>query len=182
MLYPPKKILLKDGRTALLRNPDPNADAAALISHLKRIVSETEFLLRYPEECNWTEAQERKLLSEGNADDMRLMLVCEVDGEIAGMCGLSQYPQLKFHHRASLDIGLQKRFWNLGIGTAMLEALMDVARELGVMQLELEYLEGNARGRALYEKMGFTEVARHPDAVRFRDGSLRSLVFMMKKL
>ena len=182
MLYPPKKIRLKAGRTALLRNPDPNADAAALISHLKRIVSETEFLLRYPEECNWTESQERKLLSEGNADDMRLMLVCEVDGEIAGMCGLSQYRQMKFRHRASLDIGLQKRFWSLSIGTAMLEALMNVARERGVMQLELEYIEGNARGRALYEKMGFIEVARHPDAVRFRDGSLRSLVFMMKKL
>ena len=44
------------------------------------------------------------------------------------------------------------------------------------------YIEGNARGRALYEKMGFTEVARHPDAVRLKDGSMRSLVFMMKKL
>lgn len=182
MLYPSKKIILKDGRTALLRNPDPDADAAALIGHLKRIVSETEFLLRYPEECNWTEAQERNILLESNADDMRLMLVCEVDGEIAGMCGLSLYPQIKFCHRASLDIGLQKRFWSLGIGTAMLEALIEVARERALVQLELEYIEGNDRGRALYEKMGFSEVARHPDAVRFRDGSLRSLVFMMKKL
>ncbi len=182
MLIEPKKILLKDGRAAVLRNPDPETDAAALISHLKRIVTETEFLLRYPEECYWTEAQERNILSEGNADDMRLMLVCEVDGEIAGMCGLSQYPQMKFRHRASLDIGLQKRFWNLGIGTAMLEALAEAAKERNLLQLELEYIEGNARGRALYEKMGFTEIARHPDAVRFRDGSMHSLVFMMKKL
>jgi len=182
MLIEPKKILLKDGRAAVLRNPDPETDAAALISHLKRIVTETEFLLRYPEECYWTEAQERNILSEGNADDMRLMLVCEVDGEIAGMCGLSQYPQMKFRHRASLDIGLQKRFWNLGIGTAMLEALAEAAKERNLLQLELEYIEGNACGRALYEKMGFTEIARHPDAVRFRDGSMHSLVFMMKKL
>ena len=182
MLFKPKKIVLKDGRVALLRNPDPDADAAALIHHLQQIVSETEYLLRYPEECNWTEAQERNILSENNADDMRLMLVCEVDDEIAGMCGMSLYPQIKFRHRASLDIGLQRRFWNLGIGTAMLEALIEAARERGVVQLELEYIDGNARGRALYEKMGFTEVARHPDAVRFRDGSMRSLVFMMKKL
>ena len=182
MFYTPKKILLKDGRAALLRNPDPDADAAALINHLKQIVSETEFLLRYPEECDWTEAQERDILSANNADDMRLMLVCEVDGEIAGMCGLNLNRPIKFRHRANLDISLQKRFWNLGIGTAMLEALMDVARDRGVMQLELDYIEGNARGRALYEKMGFSEVARHPDAVRFRDGRMRSLVFMMKKL
>ena len=182
MLFNPKKIVLKDGRVAVLRNPDPGADAAALIHHLKQVVSETEFLLRYPEECNWTEAQERNILSENNADDMRLMLVCEVDGEIAGMCGMSLYPQMKFRHRASLDIGLQRRFWGLGIGTAMLDALTGVARDRGIMQLELEYIDGNARGRALYEKMGFEEVARHPDAVRFKDGCMRSLVFMMKKL
>lgn len=182
MLIEPKKIQLKDGRVALLRNPNPDADAVALIDHLKQIVSETQFLLRYPEECNWTEAQEKNILSENNADDRRLMLVCEVDGEIAGMCGMSLYPQIKFRHRANLDIGLQKKFWNLGIGTAMLEALIETARERGVLQLELDYIDGNARGRALYEKMGFTEVARHPDAVRFKDGSMRSLVFMMNKL
>ncbi len=182
MLLNSREILVKDGRTGVLRNPDPEADAVALIRHLKRIVTETEFLLRYPEECDWTEAQERKILSESNADEMRLMLVCEIEGEIAGMCGLSMNRQIKFRHRASLDIGLQKRFWNLGIGTAMLEALTKAAKARGLMQLELEYIEGNARGRALYEKMGFTEVARHPDAVRFKDGSMRSLVFMMKKL
>lgn len=182
MLVKPREILLRDGRVALLRNPRPDADAAALIDHLNRIVSETDFLLRYPEECNWTVAQERDILSESNADDMRLMLVCDIGGEIAGMCGMSLYRQIKFRHRASLDIGLQKRFWNLGIGTAMLEALIDTAKERGVMQLELEYIDGNARARALYEKMGFTEVARHPDAVRFKDGCMRSLVFMMKRL
>ena len=152
-------ITLTDGRTAVLRNPDPEADAAALICHLRQIFSETEFLLRYPEECNWTEAQERDILSSGNADDSRLMLVCEVDGEIAGMCGLSLFQQIKFRHRASLDIGLKKRFWNLGIGTSMLDALIKAAREQGVMQLELEYIEGNGRGRALYEKAGFTDVS-----------------------
>ena len=49
MLVKPKEILLKDGRVALLRNPNPDTDAAALIHHLWQIVSETEFLLRYPE-------------------------------------------------------------------------------------------------------------------------------------
>ena len=182
MLLNPRNIRLKDGRAAVLRNPNPDADAAALIQHLKQIAAETEFLLRYPEECGWTEAQERNILSEGNADDKRLMLVCDMGNEIAGMCGMSLYPQIKFRHRASLDIGLQKRFWNMGIGTAMLEALIETARDRGVVQLELDYIDGNTRGRALYEKLGFTEVARHPDAVRLKDGSMRSLVFMMKKL
>ena len=57
-----------------------------------------------------------------------------------------------------------------------------IARERGIRQVELEYIEGNDRGRALYEKLGFVQVAEHPDAVRLKDGSFRKLVFMMKVL
>ena len=182
MLYESKTFTLKDGRAAVLRNPEPERDAAAMIEHLKQIAGETEFLLRYPEECRWTEEQERSVLADINASDMRLMLVCEVDGEIAGMGGLNFNGQIKFSHKANLDIGIRSKFWNQGIGSAMFESMIEVARRKGVVQLELDYIEGNARGRALYEKMGFQEVARHPDAVRLKDGSMRELVFMMKKL
>ena len=64
----------------------------------------------------------------------------------------------------------------------MFRAMEDVARQRGVMFMELDYIGGNARGRGLYEKMGFQEIARHPDAVRLKDGSLRELVYMMKRL
>lgn len=182
MLYESKTFTLKDGRMAVLRNPEPQRDAAAMIEHLRQIAGETEFLLRYPEECRWTEEQERNVLADINASDMRLMLVCEVDGEIAGMCGLNFNGQIKFRHKANLDIGIRSKFWGQGIGTAMLQAMIDVARERGVRQLELDYIEGNERGRGLYEKMGFTQVAEHPDAVMLKDGSFRKLVFMMKRL
>ena len=90
MRYEPKAFLLKDGRRAVLRNPDPERDAAEMVRRLREMCGETEFLLRYPEECTWTEARERDILAGINASDQRLMLVCEVDGDIAGMCGLNQ--------------------------------------------------------------------------------------------
>ena len=182
MLYESKTFTLKDGRTAVLRNPDPERDATRMIEVLTRVCGETEFLLRYPEECRWTVEQEIHVLEGINQAENRLMLVCEADGAVVGMCGLNLNGQIKFRHRADLDISLLKAYWGQGIGTAMFEALIEVAREKGVRQLELDYIEGNARGRGLYEKMGFQEVARHPDAVRLKDGSFRSLVFMMKKL
>ena len=126
--------------------------------------------------------QERSILAEINASDARLMLVCAVDGEIAGMCGLNLNASLKTRHRADVDIGIRRAFWGLGIGTAMFEALIDVAREKGVRQLELDYIEGNARGKALYEKMGFVQYGEHPEAIQLRDGSCRSLVLMQKRL
>ena len=182
MLCEPKTIKLKDGRAAVLRNPDPDGDAAGMVAVLKRICGETEFLLRYPEECLWTEAQERDLLDGINRSDERLMLVCEVDGSIAGMCGLNLFSHMKLRHRANVDIGILSAYWGQGIGTAMFEAMTGIARERGARQMELDYIEGNARGRALYEKMGFVEFAEHPDAIMLRDGSFRKLVFMMKKL
>ena len=182
MLYEAKSFALKDGRQAVLRNPDPERDAAEMISCLKQVCGETEFLLRYPEECPWTVEQEKQTLADINGYEGRLMLVCEVGGEIAGMCGLNLYPQLKYRHRADVDIALLQRFWGLGIGTAMFESMIAVARGKGLLQLELDYIDGNARGKALYEKMGFEQVGERPDAVRLRDGSLRSLMLMTKKL
>lgn len=182
MLFEAKSFTLKDGRSAVLRNPDPEGDAAAMVEVLTRMCGETEFLLRYPEECGWTVEQERSVLAGINQAEGRLMLVCEVDGAVAGMCGLNLYPQLKFRHRADVDIGLLRRYWGQGIGTAMFEAMLAVAREKGVRQVELDYIGGNARGRALYEKMGFVEVGQRPEAVRLRDGSFRNLIMMMKRL
>ena len=50
------------------------------------------------------------------------------------------------------------------------------------MLVELEYMEGNERGRRLYEKFGFRIVAEKPNAYRLRDGSMRSEIHMQKYL
>ncbi|MBQ2691081.1 MAG: GNAT family N-acetyltransferase, partial [Clostridia bacterium] len=69
------------------------------------------------------------------------------------------------------------------IATSMLELLIEVARNrAGVELVGLEYIEGNDRARALYEKRGFVESYRKPDAIRWRDGSIHAEIGMMKYL
>ena len=181
MVFEQKRFLLKDGHAAVLRVPEPD-DAAEMLLYLKQTAAETEFVLRYPEECVWTEEQERGLL-EGfrNAPDS-LMLACFVDGVLAGNCNLQINPHIKDRHRGNVAIALRKAFWGRGIGTAMFQEMIAVARARGVEQLELDYIEGNARARMLYEKMGFEQYAVHPDAIRLKDGSRRSLICMLKRL
>lgn len=181
MLFNPMRLTLKDGREAVLRVAEPE-DAEAMVRYLRDTAEETEFVLRYPEECHWTLEQERTLLQNFKDNPNSLMLCCFVGSELAGNCNLQFFPQMKCRHRASVAIALYKAFWGQGIGSAMFEAMIAVARERGVEQIELEYIDGNARGRALYEKMGFVRVGEHPDAIKLRDGSYRSLVFMIKKL
>ena len=181
MQFSPKEIRLKDGHAAVLRVPEPE-DAADMIRYLTDTAAETEFVLRYPEECRWTLEQEQALLQSFKDNPDSLMLCCFVEGRLAGNCCLQFNGQMKLRHKASIAIALYREFWGLGIGSAMLGTLEDAARQRGVMFLELDYIDGNARGRALYEKMGFAEVARHPDAVMLKDGSTRCLVYMMKRL
>ena len=181
MQFSPKEIRLKDGRAAVLRMPEPE-DAADMIRYLTDTAAETEFVLRYPEECRWTLEQEQALLQGFKDNPDSLMLCCFVEGRLAGNCNLQFNGQMKFRHKASIAIALYREFRGLGIGSAMLGTLEDAARQRGVMFLELDYIDGNARGRSLYEKMGFAEVARHPDAVMLKDGSTRCLVYMMKRL
>lgn len=75
-----------------------------------------------------------------------------------------------------------KEFWGLGIGTRLLEKITDIGRGIkGVIQFELEYIEGNSKACALYEKAGFRTVGVHPNAVRMRDDALRHEYLMIKK-
>lgn len=114
MLYEKKKITLKDGREAVLKAPDPS-EAAAMLRFLKTLASETEFILRYPEECTETDEQEAAFLESVNQSPTDLMIVCTVDGEIAGNCQISFHKRLKIAHRADIAIGVLQKYWGLGI-------------------------------------------------------------------
>lgn len=181
MDFPCKTIRLKDGRQALLRGAQPG-DAAALADFMKVTAGQTEFLLRYPEECTMDAAGEAVFIDDVLHSPNQVMPCCFVEGRLAGNAMLTMNSRIKTRHRGSLAVGLLEEFWGLGIGTALFEALIAMARERGLTQLELDYIEGNERGRRLYEKLGFAEVAQIPDAYRLKDGSLRKSILMVKKL
>ena len=183
MFFAPVDITLKDGRRAILRSPDPQKDAADLVQYLHDTAADTPYVLRTPEEIRYTvEGEERFLRAVVDSPD-DCMILCEVDGHIAGNCHLSFNSRVKTRHRSSVAIALRKAYWGQGIGTAMFQAMEGLARQReGVLLMELEFIEGNTRARALYEKMGFRIVGLHPDAIRQADGQLYALVAMQKRL
>ena len=182
MLCSEKKFKLKDGRIAVLRSPKEE-DAVELLALLKDVTRETDFLLRAPEECTMTEEQETAWINNARSSPNTAVFLCEVDGEIAGDCEIVFLSRLKLRHRAVVGISLRKVYWNLGIGTAMFEEMICLAKERGgIIQLELEVMEGNDRAIHLYEKMGFRIVAARPNAFSLEDGSLRDEYIMVRAL
>lgn len=183
MQFEPKKITLKDGRTAILRSPDPAADAADLVQYLHDTAADTPFVLRCPEEVSMTVEGEERFLRGVVESPGDCMILCEVDGVIAGNCHLKFNGRIKTRHRADVAIALRKAFWGNGIGSAMFEAMIGLAKQReGVTVMELEFIEGNSRARALYEKMGFRIVGWHPDAIRQPDGTMLALYLMQRAL
>jgi len=181
MIYERKVIRLKDGREAILRSPQP-ADAAQMLEYLRTTASETEFVIRYPEECNDSEEQEAAFLQRVIESPLDMMILCEIGGKIAGNCQLMLHGRLKTKHRAGVAIALKQAYWGLGIGTIMFEEMIHTAKSHNIQQIELEVIEGNERAMGLYRKMGFEIVSEKPDAIRLKNGTLLKEFLMIKKL
>lgn len=174
---------LKDGRTAILRSANEK-DAKALIEYMKKSTGETDFLLRTPEECETqTIEQEIDFINNCNSSDTHTLLVCEADGKIAGNCMVWWNKRAKTGHRANVAIGLLSEFWNQGIGTRMFREMIKIAESNpNILQMELDFIEGNSRARALYEKMGFRITGIKFNSIRQNDGTLCNEYSMIREI
>ena len=182
MKFEPRTITLKDGRTCVLRPTHPD-DSAQMIEYMKQTAGETPYLLRYPDEVSYTIEQECELLTNILNDPGHVMMVAIVDGKVAGNCSISDIgAKRKIRHRCSMAIALYQDYWNLGIGSAMIDYLTELAIQLGYEQMDLEVVADNTRAQALYRKCGFTETGRRARALKFDDGTYHDELLMVKIL
>lgn len=171
MLVEPKTVTLKDGRKCTLRNATAE-DAEQMLDYLYKTSEDTEFVLRYPDEVNYTLEQEKQILTDCLNQQGRIMMVADVEGKIAGNCDLSPKGfKRKMLHRASVAIALTKEFWNIGIGSALMGYILEQADKIGYEQTELEVVSCNERAIALYKKMGFEKTGQNLHALKLDNGT-----------
>lgn len=83
MIIEEKEVILKNGRTVILRSPGED-DAEAVIEHIRITSGETHFLARYPEEVVLTVEEEKTFLKKLNGDPDDFMIVAFLDGQLVG--------------------------------------------------------------------------------------------------
>lgn len=182
MKFAERTFTLKDGRTCVLRPNGPEF-AEEMVEYMKKTAGETEFLLRYPDEVNFTVEKEREILGNILEDPYHIMMVAVVNGKAAGNGSVSGIgTKRKIRHRSSLAIALYEEYWGLGIGSAMINYLSELAASVGWHQLDLEVVAENERAQALYRKCGFIESGRRHNALLFDDGTYHDEVLMYKDL
>jgi len=150
---------------------------------LKITAAETPFLIREPDEITLSIKQEQDFIRAKKNSDNELLLIAEIEGRHIGNCSLMSVGGFKrYRHRCDIAIALYKEFCGLGIGKAMLETVLDIAKKAGYEQAELEVIADNKPAIALYEKLGFKTYGTFPDNMKYDDGSYVDAHYMMKKL
>ncbi len=96
--------------------------------------------------------------------------VAEVDGNVVGIASLMHNARPRLSHSASIGISVHADYQGVGVGTKLMETLIDLADNWMLLtRIELGVLEGNDGARRLYEKFGFVEEGVKKMAV-VRDG------------
>ena len=182
MIYPAETIRLRDGRSCVIRSVEPE-DALPMLRYMKIMLGQTPFLLRTPEEFDYTPEQEARILETRKNDPRGLMLTAELDGEIIASASFASHgSKARVAHRAELGISVRKDCWRQGIGSALMERLVAAAAQLGYEQLELTVSASNRRALNLYLKYGFKVYGTRPHGMKHGDGVYDDDYLMVKML
>jgi len=95
-------------------------------------------------------------------------LVADADGEIVGSLHVEQ----SRHGFGEIGMAVAREWRGRGVGSALLAAAIDWAREHGLHKLSLSVFAHNAAAIALYRKFGFVEEGRLVKQYRRASGEL----------
>ncbi len=118
-------------------------------------------IFRAPENCRTTlqlPSQELWLTRQRVLDPPAGMirLVATRDNRIIGMISLRPRQRRCREHIGGIGMMVHPDFWGLGVGSRLMEALLDRAeKSLNLARIELEVHTDNPAGIRLYEKFGF---------------------------
>lgn len=177
-----RETVLKTGDALLLRSLGAQ-DAQEALCVCRQTAGETLNMMRYEDEWNITVEQEEEFIRRAENGPKSLMLGAFLRDRLVGIASIAPpSPVDRARHRADLGICVLKSHWGMGIGTAMMRALIGAAKETALEQLELQVVSTNEAAIRLYERFGFETFARHPRKLKYRDGRYADMLLMMLDL
>ena len=145
----------QDGRRLVIRKARPE-DAEALIEAVNVIAGETDFLSFGAGQFWLTVDEERKLIERHLESDNHLFLVAWIDDAIVGVTLFMGGSRERIRHCGDVGLNVARPFWNQGVGSRLLDALIDSARRSPVVtRLDLQVRTDNTWAIHLYRKKGF---------------------------
>ncbi|MDD5934091.1 MAG: GNAT family N-acetyltransferase [Clostridiales bacterium] len=173
-----KTIILKNDKPCVLRNCEAS-DAKEVYDNFHLTHGQTDYLLSYPDENSYDADWEKLFLDKKEKSDREIEICAVVDNKIVGTAGIEAIGHKeKVKHRAEIGISIEKDYWGLGIGRALMGACIECARKAGYTQVELNVVADNISACSLYKSLGFVEFGRNPKGFRSRTVGLQEIVLM----
>lgn len=143
-------------------------DARAIVTAEKEIAQTPGYFCSQPDELS--EENVIKTITTLSQTGKGVYLVAEQDGVIVGHAFLEPLQLKSICHVAQLTIGVHKGWQERGIGTALMQKIIEWARQSQTIEkIELNVRAKNDRAVALYKKMGFVEEGRLKNRIKIKD-------------
>jgi len=157
-------------------------DAQELLGLMREIYLQSDFLSMDESDVNHTVEEQRESLKNIYESANNTLLGAFVDGKLVGTAGIHASHQRRIFHIGEIGISIHQDYWNSGLGTLLMQDLIDWAKDSKVIRrLQLTVQKRNTRAVHVYEKMGFkTETIMERGAIdadgHFLDVHLMSLM------
>ncbi len=173
----PKTVTLKDGTPATLR-PMVKEDAGKLFEFFKHVPPEDRIFFKEDVgRRDVIDAWARTLDHE-----KILPLLAEVNGRIVGDATLHRRGFGWMSHVGRLRVATSEDYRHRGLGTRLVEALIEVAREADLEKVDVGLMADQALAIRAFEKLGFVKTATFPEHVKDMVGRRHDFVVLVYDL
>jgi RimJ/RimL family protein N-acetyltransferase len=176
-----RSVALQSGPACLIRTAEA-ADARALLA-LVRTSLAGPYLVSTVEEFDGSESDEVRWIEDHRERDGHVAIVAEVNGAVIGLLNFRNGERVRIAHRGAFGLTVEPRWHRVGVGSALLEALLGWAcAHPTIKKVGLAVQADNSGAIALYEKHGFVIEGRRIREIRLGPGDYRDDLLMYRLL
>ena len=166
----------------LLIREAESKDAAELVAFLNRVSLETDFTSLDGDGILLTSEEMEIFLNKQASSDNQITLLAFLNDKIAGIVNITADQRKRVRHIGDLFIVIGKRYWNNGLGSLLLEEVIEWAQASGILRrLQLTVQTRNQAAVHLYQKHGFVIEGRQERGAYIEEGNFID-VYLMGKL
>lgn len=155
------KVKIKNGEELILRKPLIE-DAKKIIEYLNIVGGESDNLLFGAGEVTFSVEEEISFIESINKDKNSLMIIGLINNEIVSVAQISSPSRKRIAHNSEIAISVKKKYWSIGVGSAVMGQLIKFAKDSGVTKnIILGVNATNEKAIKLYEKFGFKKAGIH---------------------
>ncbi len=154
-----QESLSSNGFDFMIRSPDPT-QSTEILELMRRLDSETEYMLREAGELKMTPEQEKRFIQKMLDDEKSLFIVAEAETRIMASLAFHGSHLRRYQHQGEFAMGVLQAYWGHGVGAALVRTMLDWTVRSGIIRVTLKVVSDNYRAIKLYRRFGFVEEGR----------------------